>query len=304
MVSFPTVQTVNIADHPLSMGSVWSFLQRPLLVLLFSGSVFLSVPILAQTPAALSAEIQSSPITRSKKTLPLPGETIEIQGHQAFIILPKNSHRKTPWVWYAPTLEGLPGAEEMWMFEQFTRAGIAVAGVDVGESYGNPQGRALFTAFYKHLIQRHNFSRKPCLLARSRGGLMLYNWAVEHPKAVAGLAGIYPVCDLRSYPGLKTASAAFGLTEIQLADQLSAHNPVDRLKPLAKARVPIFHIHGDQDSVVPLEQNSGAVAKNYASYGGLMETQVITGRGHDMWVGWFQSQVLVDFVIRVTTAAN
>jgi hypothetical protein len=37
-------------------------------------------------------------------------------------------------VWYAPTLPSLPEARENWMFERFLAAGIAVAGVDVGES--------------------------------------------------------------------------------------------------------------------------------------------------------------------------
>ena len=70
------------------------------------------------------------------------------------------------------------------MFERFLAEGIAVAGVDVGESYGSPQGRAHFTALYRELVERRGFSRKPCLLARSRGGLMLYNWAAEHPESV------------------------------------------------------------------------------------------------------------------------
>ena len=28
-----------------------------------------------------------------------------------------------PWVWYAPTLRGLPGQAERWMFERFLKAG-------------------------------------------------------------------------------------------------------------------------------------------------------------------------------------
>lgn len=269
-----------------------------------TGFVLITLMFWIQAVGTSAADIQKQLSNKPIKSLPLTGEVFEIQGHTGFIILPKNPHRKTPWVWYAPTLQGLPGTEEKWMFEQFTRAGVAVAGLDIGESYGNPQGRAAFTAFYDHLVRNRGFSRKPCLLARSRGGLMLYNWAVEHPQSLSGLAGIYPVCDLRSYPGLKNASTAFGLTEDQLVNQLSAHNPVDRLKSLAKARVPIFHIHGDSDTVVPLDQNSGAVAKNYAQYGGQMKVQVVPGKGHDMWVGWFQSQELVDFVLRVTGAVK
>ncbi len=126
---------------------------------------------------------------------------------------------------------------------------------------------------------------------------MLYNWAAEHPAAVACIAGIYPVCSLVSYPGLARACGAYGMTAEQLAESLPAHNPVDRLAPLAKAGVPIFHIHGDRDRVVPLEQNSGEVKERYSKLNGTMVLETVEGRGHDMWRGWFESPALVDFVI-------
>jgi len=106
----------------------------------------------------------------------------------------------------------VPEARESWMFERFLAAGIAVAGVDVGESYGSPQGRTGFSALYRELVEQRRFSRKPVLLARSRGGLVLYNWAAEHPESVSGIAGIYPVCNLRSWPSLDRACGAYGLT--------------------------------------------------------------------------------------------
>ena len=198
------------------------------------------------------------------------GEVFEVGGHTAFLILPKPERRVAgmPWVWYAPTLPGLPGAEETWMFQKFLDAGIAVAGIDVGESYGSPDGRAIFTSFYRELVEKRRLSRKPCLLARSRGGLMLYNWAVEHPESVGGIAGIYPVCDLRTYPGIDKASGAYGMTPEQLTEVLAQHNPVDRVEPLAKAGVPVFHIHGDVDRVVPLESNSAELARRYRQFGG------------------------------------
>jgi len=73
---------------------------------------------------------------------------------------------------------------------------------------------------------------------------------------VACIAGIYPVCDLRSYPGMRQACGAYGTTEEELRVTLSEHNPVDRLAPLAKAKVPIFHTHGNTDNLVPLIENS------------------------------------------------
>ena len=45
--------------------------------------------------------------------------------------------------WYAPTLPGLPGPEEKWMvFQKFLDAGMAIAGIDAGESFGSPSGRS------------------------------------------------------------------------------------------------------------------------------------------------------------------
>ena len=265
-------------------------------------SNFLAFASLLALAVTLSLNrVWAADTAKPQKDLPLPGEVFEVDGRTAFVILPaaENLHtnRPTPWVWYAPTLSGLPEARERWMFERFLAAGIAVAGVDVGESYGSPQGRAHFTAFYRELVERRGFSRKPVLLPRSRGGLMLYNWAAEHPDSVGGIAGIYPVGNLRSWPGLDQACGAYGLTAAQLEEQLTQHNPIDRLAPLAKAGVPIFHIHGNADDVVPLKDNSALLASRYRELGGSMRLRIPPGQGHNVWVGFFQCQELVEFVI-------
>ena len=233
------------------------------------------------------------------KNLPIPGEVFTVEGKTAFLILPPKAgvDGATAWVWYAPTLPRLPGKEEKWMFERFLDQGIAIAGVDVGESFGSPAGRAAYSAFYRELVEKRGLAQQACLLARSRGGLMLYSWAAENPGCVACITGIYPVCNLASYPGVERASRAYGLTSEQLSSQLAQHNPIDRLAPLAQADVPIFHIHGDNDTVVPLEKNSGELAKRYAKLGGKMTLRVVEGQGHNMWSGWFECQELVDFVI-------
>lgn len=238
-------------------------------------------------------------MSKPLKSLPLPGEVFDVEGHEAFLITPAQRDRATaaPWVWYAPTLPGLPAKEEKWMFEKFLAAGIAVAGIDVGESYGSPEGRRLFTALYQELVSKRGLSKRPCLLARSRGGLMLYNWAVEHPSSVACVAGIYPVCNFVSWPGIERACGAYGMTAEQLSAKLAEHNPVERIEPLAKAKVPIFHIHGDVDAVVPLEKNSALLAERYRQFGGEVTLVVPKGQGHNYWTGFFQCKELVDFVI-------
>jgi hypothetical protein len=228
-------------------------------------------------------------------------QTFTVANHQAFVLEPPKSARgdgPMPWVWYAPTFAGrLPGPEEDWMIRRLHDRGIAIAGIDVGESYGSPAGRKVYQSLYEELTAQRGYCKKPVLLARSRGGLMLYNWAVEHPTSVGGIAGIYPVCNVESYPGLAKAAGAYEMTAAQLKARLSAHNPINRLAPLAKAKVPILHIHGDQDHVVPLEENSGKLASHYRKLGGPIEIDVIKGQGHNMWKGWFQSIKLTDFII-------
>lgn len=233
-----------------------------------------------------------------KKALPLPGEVFDLSGRTAFLIpADADPHAATkPWVWYAPTLPNLPGPEEAWMFGRFRAAGIAVAGIDAGASYGSPAGNKVFDTLHAEMTRR-GYSAKPVLLGRSRGGLQTLSWAAANPDKVGGFAGIYPVCDLSSYPGVAKAAGAYELKADELERRLKEFNPVDRLEGLAKAKVPLFAIHGDVDKVVPLEANSERVATRYTEFGGAMTLVVPKGQGHNMWPGFFRCRELVDFVI-------
>jgi predicted esterase len=83
----------------------------------------------------------------------------------------------------------------------------------------------------------------------------------------------------------------------KLEKQLTQHNPIDRLEPLAKAGVPILHIHGDSDKVVPLEKNSQIVSDRYSALGGKMKLIVVAGKGHAEIPEYFQELRLVQFLI-------
>jgi hypothetical protein len=81
--------------------------------------------------------MRTETVSRPAKDLPVPGEVFTVAGCEAFLISPSHTAaagRARPWVWYAPTLPGLPGTEERWMFQKFVDAGMAMAGIDVGES--------------------------------------------------------------------------------------------------------------------------------------------------------------------------
>lgn len=237
------------------------------------------------------------------KKLILPGEVFTVEDHTAFILLPAQDQRREPqpWVMYAPTLAEFPDSHEKWLHEQLVAAGIAVAGIDVGDSFGSPAGAALFDRLYEHLIEARKFSPKPGVLGRSRGGLMVSSWACKHPERVAGLAGIYPAFDFRSFPGIDQAAAAYGLSAGDLEAQQSQLNPISKFGKLANAHVPIFLIHGDRDAAVPIGPNSLAVQQAYkqAAAAELVELLVIEGGEHNFDERFFRCQKLVDFLIRV-----
>lgn len=235
------------------------------------------------------------------KKLVLPGESFLVENRPAFILWPAESLRKSPqpWVFYAPTLSGYPDEHEKWMHQQFLDAGVAVAGIDVGEAYGSPSSRKLFDLFFEQMTQSRGLAKKPCLLGRSRGGLWVSAWACEHPERFAGLAGIYPVFDFRTYPGLEKAAVAYEISPAELETKLAMHNPITKVAVLAKAKLPIFIIHGDEDKVVPLKENSQTLFDAYKSAGtqDQMTLEVVKGQGHNFWEGFFRCQALVDFVI-------
>jgi alpha-beta hydrolase superfamily lysophospholipase len=171
--------------------------------------------------------------------------------------------------------------------------------VDVGEAYGNPKSHAIFDALYRELLEKHSFAPKPCLFGRSRGGLWVSSWAIANPKRVAGIIGIYPVFDFRTYPGIDKAAPAYELTPAELSARADEFNPIARVHVLARARVPVLLIHGDVDNVVPIKENSAEFMRRYEEAGAesLADLIVLEGRGHSMFRGFFHEQDLVDFAI-------
>jgi predicted esterase len=232
--------------------------------------------------------------------LPRVAEGFEVNGRPAVLYAAPEPAAGRPWVWYAPSLNGsLSLRQRKLYYESFLHAGIGIAGYDLGEVRGSPASTTKFTAFYEAMVRR-GFSPKPILLGQSRGGMMMLAWATAHPDKVGAFVGIYPVCNLASWP-LKRSKAAtladFGLPEKELMAKLKQFNPVDNLSGLAKQRVPMFIVHGDSDVAVPLEENSGLLRDRYRAAGGAITVKVIPNEGHRVCPAFFECRELVDFVL-------
>ncbi len=234
--------------------------------------------------------------------LPLPTDLFEVDGREAFVMSAQNSGGEKPWVWYAPTLTKLPNAGHTWYFERLLTNGISVAGINLGEVRGSPESTEKFTAFYEEMVRR-GYSKKPVLLGQSRGGLMMLTWAMRHPDKVTAFAGIYPVCNLASWPMKNSKPAVlndYKLSEAELVANLSRYNPVDNLQGLLANKVPLFIVHGNADVVVPYEDNGGVLKQRYEAGGGKIEVKIIDGLGHTVKPEFFECEELLDFIFKQT----
>lgn len=216
------------------------------------------------------------------------------------LVIPKTPAAGKPWIWRTEFFGAFPAADQALLGK-----GYHVAYMNVENMYGAPVAMPLMDQFYDHLTQTYQLSRKGVLEGFSRGGLFAFNWAARNPARVACLYVDAPVCDFKSWPGGKgkgkgspvdwdRCKKVYGFTEEQaLAYQL---NPVDHLKPLAAAKIPIIAVCGDADDAVPIAENIQLVEKRYRELGGEIQVIVKPGVSHHPH-SLADPQPIVDFIL-------
>ena len=227
-------------------------------------------------------------------------DLFKVDGYTAFVMVAKNPKMEKPWVWYAPTLKDYPSSRHSWYFAKLVAKGISIAGIDLGEVRGSPASNLRFTAFYNEMVRR-GYSRRPILLGQSRGGLMMLSWATINPDKLNAFVGIYPVCNLASWP-LKDSKAAvlkdYAITEAELLANLERYNPIDNLQGLLKNKTPIFILHGNADEVVPYKENGKLICDRYKAAGGTITVKIVNGGQHEETNSFFECKKLLNFIVR------
>jgi len=160
------------------------------------------------------------------------------------------------------------------------KQGYHIAHIDTGGMLGSPKALKHWDAFYEEMTVEHQLAKKVVLEAVSRGGLFAYRWASKHPERVACIYADTPVCDFKSWPLGQGAGLGhpqtwdrlleeYGFTQQQALEFRG--NPLDILKPLADAEIPVMHIVSLNDRVVPVEENTFELARRYRALGGSIE---------------------------------
>jgi|GEM_PF-128540 len=215
----------------------------------------------------------------------------EIDGMDCKVVVPGESADGKPWIWRARFFGHEPQTDIALL-----KRGFHVAYVDVSGLYGAPKAVARWDRFYNYLVESHGFAKKAVLEGMSRGGLILFNWAAKNPEKVLCIYADAPVCDFKSWPGVNSAIAdAYGLTEKEAHEY--RRNPIDNLKPLADAGVPLLHVVGVADEVVPVAENTAVVERRYKELGGTIEVIRKKGVGHHPH-SLEDPRPIVDFILK------
>lgn len=226
----------------------------------------------------------------------------EVDGKAVLVVAPKQVAAGRPWVWHGEFFGHKP-APDIALLGQ----GFHIVYMRVPDMLGSPQAVAHWNAFYKELTGKYGFAPQAALVGLSRGGLYCYNWAAANPDKVACIYGDAPVCDFKSWPGGKGKGKGsprdwkLVLDRYGFENEAEAlkydKNPVDNLRPLAEHKVPLLHVYGDADEVVPWDENTGLIAKRYRELGGEITLIAKPGVGHHPH-GLEDSTPIVEFIAR------
>ncbi len=230
----------------------------------------------------------------------------EFNGQPAIVVVPKQALPGKPWAWRGEFFGAFPNADIALLGKGFHLAYLGVPNL-----FGSPEAVAQWNGFYQELTGKYGLAKKVALIGLSRGGLYCYNWAAANPDKVACLYADAAVCDFKSWPGGKleglgkgNGSAAEWQNVLKAYHFKSdteaiayARNPIDNLQSLAAAHVPLLHVYGDADEVVPWDENTGVLAERYRKLGGTITLIPKSGIGHHPH-GLTDPAPIVEFIVR------
>lgn len=230
------------------------------------------------------------------------------QNKTCSVIVPATPLPGKLWAWKGEFLDAFPKTEV-----ELLKRGVYITYLNAPNLLGSPEAVRHWNDAYGELTTRYGMAAKPALIGLSRGGLYCYNWAIANPDKVACIYADAAVLDMKSWPGGKGKGKG-SPTDWQLAAKVYVFkneeealaykgSPLDNLKPLADAKIPLFNVYGDADDVVPWDENTGIVAERYKALGGSIELIAKPGINHHPH-GLDNPTPVVEFILKNLQAAN
>jgi len=228
------------------------------------------------------------------------------KGKTAKVVFP-NIDPNGQWIWRA-RFWGHEPQTDIALLDQ----GFHVVYIDVANLFGNQEAIKLWKSFYKHCRKKYELNKKVVLEGMSRGGLIIYNWAAKNTHKVACIYADAPVCDIKSWPGglyngigsakdWETCLKALDLTKESVLGFEGI--PLYTSLKVAKAKIPVLHVCGDSDKVVPYKENTEKLKDKFEAAGGSIQVILKKGIGHHPH-SLENPKAIVDFIIENTLNKN
>ena len=174
------------------------------------------------------------------------GAEFNYQGMACKVVIPNSVADGHPWIWRARFWGHEPQLDIALL-----DLGYHVVYCDVVNLFGNEVAVNHWNKFYA-LMQKGGLAKKGVLEGMSRGGLIIYNWALANPDKVSAIYADAPVLDGTSWPG------GFGTgkgspsdwARFKKAYQINSKqdslnfigDPIHQAKAIAQLGIPLIHV--------------------------------------------------------------
>jgi lysophospholipase L1-like esterase/pimeloyl-ACP methyl ester carboxylesterase len=195
----------------------------------------------------------------------------KFRDHTIHVVQPRKTAKGRPWIWRA-RFWGHEPQLDIALLER----GFHLVYCDVSELFGNAKAIGIWKGFYDEL-QKMGLAPKAVLEGMSRGGIYIYNWALAHPDKVAAIYADAPVLDPKSWPGgmgsgksskesWELFKKAYNLTETTA--RKFNQSPLDKAEQIASLGIPLIHVVGEADEIVPVKENTSPFEQRIRAAGG------------------------------------
>lgn len=210
--------------------------------------------------------------------------TYIFNNREATVIVPEKAAEGRPWVWRAEFLGAFDYIDKALLAQ-----GWHIAYYKLSDMFGCPEAVSEMKVFRDDVVKRYNLSPKADMFGFSRGGLYATNYTLKYPEDIATLYIDAPVLDICSWPGGKGKGHGsgdnwkmcldwYGITDEESADFKGS--PIYHIDELIATKVPVLLIAGDNDEVVPYDENGLILANEYEKCGAKIKVIVKPECGH------------------------
>ena len=226
----------------------------------------------------------------------------DMYGWKCKLVRPKRTAIGRPWLWRARFWGEDPTVEKALL-----QRGFHIAYIDVVDLYGSYDALERWNRFYD-LLKLGGMALKPVLMGVERGGLVVFNWLAANQDKVSCVFADSPVLDLRSWPegsGKGKGSPedwekVKKLYKLNNEKKLAAFrgSPSDKADIIVKSDIPIMLVTGDEDDLIPYEENGMVLTKGNAKSRGKIQATIVKG-GH-ISHSYYYTKEIVEFILTNT----